>query len=114
VLVLSTACHSATGLDRDRLLQRLEKEILGHPVTGQIVYLAPQPLKGGDSVHAWRFEHNIPKDYGATLFLFVDEQPGANWEHAASYVFIDQASNRFQVEPGRTPPDNLPTFQRLN
>ena len=114
VLALPTACYSTPGTDQTPLLQRLEQEILGQPVAGKLVYLFRQPLRGGDVISAWRFQHSVPQGFGATTFVFVDEQPGANWEHAARYVFIDQASGRFRVEPGRTPPDKLTSMQRLN
>jgi hypothetical protein len=112
-LLLAGACHSTPGSDQ-ALLARLEQEILGQPLAGKVVYLSRKTLHGGDVVPAWRFRHTVPADFGVTTFVFVDEQPDANWEHAARFIFIDQASGRFRVVPVRTAPDDLASMQRLN
>ncbi|MBN2505616.1 MAG: hypothetical protein JXQ71_02870 [Verrucomicrobia bacterium] len=36
-------------------------------------------------------------------FFFVDDQPGANWEHPCRYVFVAEDFSAFAVEYGRTP-----------
>jgi hypothetical protein len=96
-------------------LQLLGGPILGEPPEGKRVYVANEPLAGGTGIPTWARKIMVPERFERAWFVFVDDQPGANWEHAARYVFIDTANtNDFAIVQGRTPPDELSGMRLLH
>jgi hypothetical protein len=109
-----TDCRAVKPPDESRhLLDRLEHEILKEPLSGKAVYMLKEPLAGGTSVASWRESYRIPKEFGKTIFIFVDDQPGANWEHPCRYVFIDEATGNYRLIAGRTPPNRLGEMEKI-
>ncbi len=95
-------------------LQLLRGPILGESLEGKRVYVAKAPLAGGTPISTWARKIAVPERFARAWFVFIDDQPEANWEHAARYVFIDTANtSEFAVVQGRTPPDDLSSMRLL-
>jgi hypothetical protein len=50
---------------------------------------------------------------GEGWLFFIDDRPGANWEHACRYVFVGRGGN-VEVVAGQTPPVDLDTCIRMS
>ncbi len=66
------------------------------------------------------FEEILPPNYEIKSFrktittprmqswlFFIDEDPYANWEHSAKYIFFDVESGDYEILRATTPPDNI-------
>ena len=77
------------------------------------VFIATQPIQGGSLIPTWGKNIKVPSGYDLAWFLFVDDQPDANWEHACRYFFVSVESGRFAVVPAKTPPDNWSEMKKI-
>lgn len=77
------------------------------------LYANPVLKKAGVNISSWRVK-NLLKVKNDSWFFFVDEQPGANWEHKASYVVVDQSSGAVERIETMSPPDEVMDMKPLN
>ncbi|PTN10007.1 hypothetical protein C8R11_12130 [Nitrosomonas aestuarii] len=89
------------------LLQLLKEHVLMEALDGKIVYILNQPLHANSLVTSWQDTYSVPGQFEKAWFIFVDDLPNANWEHACRYVFIDVETKDYTIEQGRTPPTVL-------
>jgi len=67
----------------------------------------------GSRISGWKKPDEIVVDRDS-WFFFVDEHPGANWEHPARYILVDKATGAVRNIPAKTPPRQLRNFKALN
>nr|WP_319493978.1 C13 family peptidase [uncultured Desulfobacter sp.] len=69
-------------------------------------------LKGA-KIASWRTPDQV-KVSEESWFFFVDEQPGANWEHDAKYVLVNKKTGAIETMPVKTPPRDMLKYTPLN
>jgi len=69
------------------------------------VKIAKKPLPNGTTVKNWTGE--VRRTTAREWLIFVDDDPGANWEHRCRYVFISPKEKRLVVLEGTSPPLGL-------
>jgi hypothetical protein len=77
------------------------------------LYANPRLMVKGTRIGSWREPTKLMVD-NDSWFFFVDEQPGANWEHKAQYVLVNKISGEVKNVPVQTPPLNIMEHQPLN
>ena len=109
LVLLSIPAYASSAPDKtpEDLLQVLHELIPSAGSQGKVVYVSRKPLMGGHVITSWNSAHIVPETYGYAWFYFIDDMPGANWEHPCRYVFIDTDTKMYRVQDGRTPPDDL-------
>lgn len=90
----------------------VKKDIFSSPQQRD-VYLSAWPLAAGNSVPTWGRTVAPPSSYGEVWFLFVDDQPGANWEHSCRYIFVDLKTADFTIVEASTPPDDWQEMKKI-
>lgn len=94
---------------RNKLVNGLYRGNLGNlPLFG-----ASQVKLRGAKIGDWRNPARLSVD-NDSWFFFVDEQPGANWEHKAKYVLVDKVSGALRSIPVNTPPREVLQLQAMN
>ena len=77
------------------------------------LYANPQMKQAGTKIGSWQNPNHVLVSK-PSWFFFVDEQPGANWEHKASYILVDQASGEVKRIPAMSPPLEALDLKPLN
>ncbi len=77
------------------------------------LYGHPALMRKGTKIASWMEPAKLVVD-NDSWFFFVDEQPGANWEHKARYVLVNKISGAVKDIPARTPPVNIMEHKPLN
>jgi len=101
------------GASASELLSLLRDRMPAESFVGKHVYVAREPLPADSAVTTWRTAYTVPREYGRAWFYFIDDAPGANWEHPCRYVFVDVDSRQFVAIRGRTPPNDIGGMRRL-
>ena len=101
-----------TGIDKEHAWMII-KEIFEENPEGALVYISQVPLKAGKEIKGWERSYTVPDKFNTAWFIFVDDQPGANWEHACRYIFVDRVSGEYHVIQSRTPPERLELMDRI-
>ena len=78
--------------------------ILNNTVTGKSVSAALDPLPAGTTIQTW--QTNFTESNTTGWFFFIDDNPGANWEHPCRYVHVDENDNT-SVTHAFSPPTNV-------
>lgn len=98
-------------------LEQAQKVMITQIYQGKIgnrgLFAHPVLKPAGARIGTWADPNKvvISKD---SWFFFVDEQPGANWEHQASYIVVEQETGRAQRIPVMTPPEEVLAMKALN
>ena len=79
--------------------------ILDGTSTGKLVSVIPDPVDEGTSVEIWGGKPALSAPASGWLF-FIDDYPGANWEHPCRYVFVDE-DDQITVVEAMSPPTNI-------
>ena len=79
--------------------------ILDGTSTGKLVSAMPDPVDEGTSVEIWGDKPALLAPASGWLF-FIDDYPGANWEHPCRYVFVDE-NDQITVVEAMSPPTNF-------
>ena len=71
------------------------------------MYASPDPIPAGSQIQLWGDHPAIilPSDEPGTL-IFIDEYPGANWEHSCWYYYV-MADGSYEKYPAFSPPTNF-------
>jgi len=77
------------------------------------LYANPMFKRAGVNISSWRVK-NLVKVKTDSWFFFVDEQPGANWEHKASYVMVDKSSGAVERIETMSPPEEVLDMKPMN
>jgi hypothetical protein len=108
------AGNTGQAIDAERAFALVKNRIAAGSFQHHIVYIANEPLPGGSSIPTWGKNIKVPSRYDKAWFLFVDDQPDANWEHACRYFFVSVQTGRFSVVPAKTPPDNWSEMKKIH
>ncbi len=82
-------------------------------IGNRALYANPKLKQAGTKIGSWKNPNKLLVSK-ASWFFFVDEQPGANWEHKASYILVDRASGEVKRIPTMSPPREALDLQPLN
>ena len=93
--------------------QRVVTELFRGDLGKRALFANPRLVAPGLTIRGWRSPDEI-KVQQDSWFFFVDELPGANWEHPAHYVLVNKTSGAVQRVPVKTPPSDLHLLQALN
>lgn len=107
-LIIGSAGNAAVQ-NAEQAVQRAVEQVLEGRTEGLSIFVYPQILPAGTKIETWRgviatLEHE-------RWFVFIDELPGANWEHACKYVYLDPANGSVTVVPHKQPPELLPSMK---
>jgi hypothetical protein len=91
------------------MIQKLYKGKLG----SRALFANPELKKVGAKIASWRVPNKVSVDK-ESWFFFVDELPGANWEHKASYVVVNKATGAVKKVAAMTPPVEMLRLKALN
>ncbi len=79
-----------------------ERELCRKKAEEPSVFVSSSLLTGGTVIETWKGPFlTLEQDQ---WFVFIDDHPGANWEHACRYVLIDPGMSGYKVIPGMRPP----------
>lgn len=86
---------------------------LGGRLGNRALFASAQPRQAGVMIGTWPTPEKVkvPKD---AWFFFVDDAPGANWEHPARFILVDTDSGKIRTLPVRTPPRDIIQMKALN
>jgi hypothetical protein len=80
----------------------VKHNILLDDLTGKVLYVSPELVLANSKVHTWGYHstHEMPPTPG--YIAFIDDNPGANWEHPARIVhvedkIVDPATTEYNV-----------------
>lgn len=111
VQVPSGRQQPAITLDSAR--QRVVGELFKGDLGRRALFANPTVLKSGRSIRGWRPPDALKAEEDA-WFFFVDEFPGANWEHPAHYIVVNQRTGATRSFKAKTPPRQLETFRAMS
>jgi hypothetical protein len=94
---------------KNKVISELYKGQLGR----RALFAQPNPLAQGARINGWRApdEMNVP---AKSYFFFVDEMPGANWEHPARYVLVREQTGAVESRAVKTPPRDLSALRPMS
>ncbi|MCP5054042.1 MAG: hypothetical protein GY940_43135 [bacterium] len=100
-------------LTLERAKQVMVKKLYRGNLGKRALFANPKFKKAGARIGSWRNSNKltIKKD---SWFFFVDEQPGANWEHKASYVVVNRTTGKVRKVAAMSPPRQLMRLKGLN
>ncbi|MDD9302461.1 MAG: hypothetical protein HUK40_08995 [Desulfobacter sp.] len=106
-----------TPLKAQLSLEQAQKTMTTRIYKGKIgqraLYANPKLKPAGAKIGSWKIPSKLVVSK-PSWFFFVDEQPGANWEHKASYILVDKASGEVTRVPAMSPPREALTLKPLN
>jgi len=74
-------------------------------------YILPRRLDAGETVVNWGGA--VRQVDAASWLVFIDDQPGANWEHPCRFAFVDALTRELVVVEATSPPQRFAEMQRL-
>jgi hypothetical protein len=86
------------------------KEETDDDTSVKIAYSSPNLQPASQKHTLWGVQPTFKSPPKQTTVLFIDKDPGMNWEHASEYVFIDNTGKK-TVIPVMSPSLDLPTVQ---
>jgi len=110
---MAGCANAAVDHDPESLLGLLIERALPEGPEGRIVYASKEPVTGGSVVNSWKSTYSVPDEYGRAWFFFIDDAPGANWEHPCRYIFMDISTKDFIVINSATPPKEITKMRVL-
>ena len=70
-------------------VQLVLKQELNDDTSVKTAASSPEPLPPSQVLTLWGVQSDIITPPSPSTIVFIDDQPGANWEHPVRYVFID-------------------------
>jgi hypothetical protein len=110
---LTYASVEKKSIDKDQAWQIVKEKILAKEQKNKIVYISTDLLESGQVVKSWGHDYEVPGAYQKAWLFFIDDQPGANWEHACRYVFVDAGSGKYTSIKARTPLDSMEKMKKI-
>lgn len=102
-----------TEIALEKAKELMIKTVYNDQLGARALYASPVFKKAGVTIASWR-NPNLLKVNKDSWFFFVDEQPGANWEHKASYVLVDKFSGAVEKIEAMSPPEEVLDLKPLN
>ena len=84
-------------------------QVLHNSTVEKSVSAIPDPVDEGTSVEIWGGKPALSAPASGWLF-FIDDYPGANWEHPCRYVFVDN-DDQITIVDAMSPPTNIELSQ---
>lgn len=100
---------TSLNVAKDLVIDRIFKKDLGK----RAMFASPQLKQAGVMIGTWPTPEKI-KVSRDSWFFFIDDAPGANWEHPARFILVDQRSGKIQSIPVSTPPRELSNMKAMN
>ncbi|HLP47326.1 MAG TPA: C13 family peptidase [Candidatus Kapabacteria bacterium] len=97
----------------EKAQELMVKTVYNNQLGQRALYASPAFKKAGVNISSWRVR-DLVKVKNDSWFFFVDEQPGANWEHKASYVVVDKLSGAVERIEAMSPPEEVLDLKPLN
>ncbi len=97
----------------DQAKSRVITQVLGGNVGRRALFGHPQLRPRGTRISSWREPVKLTANEDS-YFFFVDEMPGANWEHPAKYVLVSARTGAIQQVNASTPPGDVAELSGLN
>ncbi len=97
----------------DQAKSRVVTQVLGGNVGRRALFGHPQLRPRGTRISSWREPVKLTANEDS-YFFFVDEMPGANWEHPAKYVLVSARTGAIQQVNASTPPSEVAEMSGLN
>jgi hypothetical protein len=110
---LTCASGKKKSFDKDQAWQMVKEKILAKEQKDKIVYVSIDLLKSGQAVKSWGHEYKVPGDFKKAWLFFIDDQPGANWQHACRYIFVDAETGKYTIIKAHTPPDSMEKMKKI-
>jgi hypothetical protein len=92
--------------------RRVVTQVLKGDVERTALFAYPAIRPKGTAIATWRNPRRLVAEEDS-WFFFVDEMPGANWEHPAKFILLGRASGRATIVAVQTPPTELIQLQPL-
>ena len=103
LIILALLAGPAGAVSRQDALEITTSDLLGGSLEGVRLFVHPEQLPADMAVSTWRYDVFTTPAEG--WFFFIDLVPGANYEHACQYVFIEAASGKLTKYDAMTPPN---------
>jgi len=110
---LTDAAVEKACIDKDQAWEIVKEKILDKEQKDKIVYVSIDLIEPGQAVKSWGNEYKVPGEFQQAWLFFIDDQPGANWQHACRYIFVDAGSGKYTIIKALTPPDSLEEMQKI-
>ncbi|MBN1355112.1 hypothetical protein JXA40_02465 [bacterium] len=91
--------------DHRAAYQRAVDEACQGRTDGLAIYVSGDPLPAGEEIKTWKGIF-LTLDTAQWL-VFIDEHPGANWEHSCRFVLVDPGTGVVRMTRGTRPPECL-------
>jgi hypothetical protein len=101
------------ALTLEKAKQLMIKKLYKGKFGNRALFANPELKKAGAKIASWRVSNKLTVDK-ESWFFFVDEQPGANWEHKASYVIVNKTTGAVKKVAAMTPPVEMLKLKALN
>lgn len=101
------------NFDAGRLKKMVIDRALPDGPQERTVYVSHQPLPGGSVIESWQSAFTVPESFRRAWFFFIDDDPGANWEHPCRYLFVDADTGKYDIIGAKTPPKKLTDLYQL-
>ena len=94
---------------RDLVVERIFEKGMGE----RALFASPELKQSGVMIGTWPTPEKtkVAKD---SWFFFVDDAPGANWEHPARFILVEKGSGKIKSIPVTTPPRELLEMKAMN
>jgi len=101
LLLIGSAFAASNALDAGELVI---EQLLAGDTDAKRVYAHEADLNGGEMAF-WHHSISFPNEPGH--FVFIDDHPAANWEHAARAVYVTEAGQIHTWAVSTPPMDNV-------
>ena len=110
---LTYAAVEKKSINKDQAWKIVKEKILAKEQKDKIVYVSIDLLKSGQAVKSWGHDYQVPGDFQHAWLFFIDDRPGANWQHACRYIFVDAGSGKYTITKALTPPDSMENMKKI-
>ncbi len=107
------AVHMKHVISLKKAKQLLISKHYAKSINKVALFANPILKKSGSKISSWRIPNKVTvkKD---SWFFFVDEQPGANWEHRAAFILVNRKTGTVKKIPTMSPPREILRLRPLN
>ena len=97
----------------DSARDRVVNEVYKGRLENRALFAGAQIRAKGTRIADWRNPSKLIVNEDS-WFFFVDELPGANWEHQARYILVNKTSGAVSSVAAKTPPTDILTMRAMN
>lgn len=106
-----TTPKPVTSLDQAKqvVIQNVFKNKMGQ----RAMFASPELKQSGVMIGTWPTPEKVKVEKDS-WFFFIDEAPGANWEHPAKFVLVEKDTGKVLTIPVSTPPREIMKLKAMN